>query len=79
MDMVEFARWGLAVTVAPMGWPMRGPFQGVRVSVSGFDWNNSILTRNFELTAAELAAAEDPDALIVREICKAVKKKIGMR
>lgn len=74
MDLIEIARLGLAVTVAPVGWPMRGPFQGVCVSVSGFDWNNSVSTLNFELTAAELAEAEDTYALIARKIREVAKK-----
>jgi len=74
IDIIDLARRGLAVTVVPIGWPMHGTFQGVRVSVSGFDWNNSVLTRNFELTAAELAAADDPARLIRDTISATVRE-----
>ena len=67
MDLFGVIRRGLTVTVAPASWPLRGPYQGVRVSVSGQTWNGMV-TRNRSITAAELEAAEDPRELIDRAI-----------
>lgn len=67
MEVIGVIRRGLTITVAPANWPLRGPFEGVRVSVSGQTWNGS-LTLNKTFTVAELEEAEKPEELVNQAI-----------